>query len=91
MLPLARSPEEAAAFVKTLQAILRHVGASGANMEKVRRASIVAALGSLANAIKLMSRLLVRASCGATSTYRSPGSERMDKWNSRGHAARSRT
>ena len=32
---LDRSPEEAAAFVKTLQAILRHVGASDANMEKV--------------------------------------------------------
>ncbi|GAA5878411.1 hypothetical protein JCM3774_002829 [Rhodotorula dairenensis] len=32
--PDMRSPEEAAAFVKTLQAILRHVGASGANMEK---------------------------------------------------------
>lgn len=32
--PDMRSPEEAAAFVKTLQAILRHVGASDANMEK---------------------------------------------------------
>ncbi|GAA5939720.1 hypothetical protein JCM1841_003559 [Sporobolomyces salmonicolor] len=32
--PDMSSPEEAAAFVRTLQAILRHVGASGANMER---------------------------------------------------------
>ncbi|KPV74046.1 uncharacterized protein RHOBADRAFT_54611 [Rhodotorula graminis WP1] len=32
--PDMHSPEEAAAFVKTLQAVLRHVGASGANMDK---------------------------------------------------------
>lgn len=30
------TPEEAAAFVRSLQSILRHVGASDANMEKVR-------------------------------------------------------
>ncbi|BGP42434.1 hypothetical protein JCM10449v2_006439 [Rhodotorula kratochvilovae] len=32
--PDMHSPEEAAAFVKTLQAVLRHIGASGANMDK---------------------------------------------------------
>ncbi|GAA5892373.1 hypothetical protein JCM8208_005805 [Rhodotorula glutinis] len=32
--PDMHSPEEAATFVKTLQAVLRHVGASGANMDK---------------------------------------------------------
>ncbi|SGY14797.1 BQ5605_C013g07105 [Microbotryum silenes-dioicae] len=32
--PDMRSPEEAASFVRTLQSILRHVGASDANMDK---------------------------------------------------------
>jgi hypothetical protein len=31
-----RSPEDAAAFVRDLQSILRHVGASDANMDRVR-------------------------------------------------------
>ncbi|KAK4704985.1 hypothetical protein P7C70_g1222, partial [Phenoliferia sp. Uapishka_3] len=33
-MPDMRTPEEAAAFVRSLQSILRHVGASDANMEK---------------------------------------------------------
>lgn len=32
---IRRSPEEAAAFVRQLQAILRHIDASDANMERV--------------------------------------------------------
>jgi len=32
---LGRSAEEAASFVRTIQAILRHVGTSNANMDKV--------------------------------------------------------
>lgn len=33
--PDMRSAEEAAAFVRQLQAILRHIGASDANMDRV--------------------------------------------------------
>lgn len=33
--PDMRSPEDAAAFVRHLQSILRHVGASDANMDRV--------------------------------------------------------
>jgi len=34
-LPLFRSPEEAGAYVRTLQAVLRAVGSSDGNMEQV--------------------------------------------------------
>lgn len=36
--PLCSSPEEAAAFVRHLQSILRHIGASDANMDRVSAA-----------------------------------------------------
>jgi hypothetical protein len=45
-LPDLRSPEEAGAYVRTLQALLRAVGASDGNMEQVRVLSLYASPSS---------------------------------------------